>query len=101
VRLEQRYAAQNQDVALIPPTGGEPRILTTTLDAVVADYAWGLNFRVPVPDGEQLYVALKRLSREVALVRYPREGHDLSRSGEPRHRVDRIDRIVEWFDAYT
>jgi dipeptidyl aminopeptidase/acylaminoacyl peptidase len=60
-----------------------------------------LDFRVPVSSGEQLYAALKRLKREVALLRYPREGHELSRSGEPAHRVDRINRIVGWFDRYT
>jgi len=59
-----------------------------------------LDFRVPISDGEQLYAALKRLGREVAFVRYPREGHELSRSGEPEHRVDRIARIVGWFDRH-
>jgi dipeptidyl aminopeptidase/acylaminoacyl peptidase len=34
-------------------------------------------------------------------LRYPREGHELSRSGEPRHRVDRIHRIIDWFDQHT
>ncbi len=60
-----------------------------------------LDFRVPVSDGEQLFAALKRLKREVAFLRYPREGHELSRSGEPAHRIDRINRIVDWFDRYT
>jgi dipeptidyl aminopeptidase/acylaminoacyl peptidase len=60
-----------------------------------------LDYRVPVSGGEQLFAALKRLKREVAFVRYPREGHELSRSGEPAHRVDRIQRIVDWFDRHT
>ena len=60
-----------------------------------------LDYRVPVSSGEQLFAALKRLKREVAFVRYPREGHELSRSGEPVHRVDRIQRIVDWFDRHT
>ena len=60
-----------------------------------------LDFRVPVSDGEQLFAALRRLKREVAFLRYPREGHELSRSGEPTHRIDRIKRIVDWFDRYT
>jgi dipeptidyl aminopeptidase/acylaminoacyl peptidase len=60
-----------------------------------------LDYRVPVCEGEQLFAALKRLGREVVLVRYPREGHELSRSGEPAHRVDRIKRIVEWFDRHA
>ncbi len=35
------------------------------------------------------------------MVRYPREGHELSRSGEPGHIVDRIERIARWFDGYS
>ncbi|MFZ5918792.1 MAG: S9 family peptidase [Chloroflexota bacterium] len=59
------------------------------------------DYRAPISDAEQLYTALKRLGREVVLVRYPREGHELSRSGEPKHRIDRINRIVAWFDEHV
>ena len=59
------------------------------------------DYRVPIASGEMLYTALKRLRREVVLVRYPREGHELSRSGEPKHRIDRIRRIAEWFDQHA
>jgi dipeptidyl aminopeptidase/acylaminoacyl peptidase len=58
------------------------------------------DFRAPIPDAEHLYVMLQWLERDVEFVRYPREGHELSRSGEPRHRVDRLDRILAWFDKY-
>ncbi len=59
------------------------------------------DYRAPIPAAEGLFVALRRLGREVELVRYPREGHELSRSGEPKHRVDRLERIVAWFDKYV
>lgn len=59
------------------------------------------DYRCPVSEAEQLFAALKRLRREVVFYRYPREGHEMSRSGEPRHRVDRLNRMVEWFDRYT
>jgi dipeptidyl aminopeptidase/acylaminoacyl peptidase len=58
------------------------------------------DFRVPIADAEHLFLMLRWLKREVELVRYPREGHELSRSGEPRHRVDRLNRIIDWFDKY-
>ncbi len=58
------------------------------------------DFRVPIPDAEQLYLMLRWLGREVEFVRYPREGHELSRSGEPKHIVDRLNRIIGWFDKY-
>jgi dipeptidyl aminopeptidase/acylaminoacyl peptidase len=58
------------------------------------------DFRAPIPDAEHLFVMLRRLKREVEFVRYPREGHELSRSGEPGHRVDRITRIIDWFNKH-
>ncbi|MBI3241915.1 MAG: S9 family peptidase [Chloroflexi bacterium] len=58
------------------------------------------DYRCPVSEAEQLYTALKRLKREVVFYRYPREGHEMSRSGEPQHRVDRLNRMVGWFDRY-
>jgi dipeptidyl aminopeptidase/acylaminoacyl peptidase len=59
------------------------------------------DYRAPIPSAEGLFVALRRLKREVKMVRYPRDGHELSRSGEPKHRVDRLERIAGWFDQYT
>lgn len=59
-----------------------------------------LDYRVPINDAEQLFVALRKLKRTVQFVRYPREGHELSRSGEPQHRVDRLERMLAWFDKY-
>jgi len=60
-----------------------------------------LDFRVGISQAEEFFTALKRSGKEAVFVRYPREGHELSRSGEPRHRVDRIEKIIEWFDKHT
>ncbi|XVH32858.1 S9 family peptidase [Haloferacaceae archaeon DSL9] len=59
------------------------------------------DFRVPVSNGEMFYLFLKKNGVDTRFVRYPREGHELSRSGEPGHIVDRIERIVRWFDGYS
>jgi dipeptidyl aminopeptidase/acylaminoacyl peptidase len=59
------------------------------------------DYRVPVNNGEMFYLFLKKNGVDTRLVRYPREGHELSRSGEPAHVVDRIERIVRWFDGYS
>ena len=59
------------------------------------------DYRVPVNNAEMLYLFLKKNGVETRLVRYPREGHELSRSGEPGHVVDRLGRIVRWFDGYS
>jgi len=34
------------------------------------------------------------------MVRFPGESHELSRSGKPVHRVERLQHIVNWFDKY-
>jgi dipeptidyl aminopeptidase/acylaminoacyl peptidase len=59
-----------------------------------------MDFRVPIAQAEELFITLKKLKREVEFVRFPREGHDLSRSGEPKHRIERLNRIVAWFEKY-
>ncbi|MDI3297980.1 MAG: S9 family peptidase [Bacillota bacterium] len=58
------------------------------------------DWRCPVEQAEQLYAALKKLGRTVLFVRYPEESHELSRSGQPWHRLDRLERIVGWFEQY-
>lgn len=50
--------------------------------------------------GEQMFRALKYLKRPVVMVRFPRESHDLSRTGEPWHRIERLRHLVGWFDKY-
>jgi dipeptidyl aminopeptidase/acylaminoacyl peptidase len=54
----------------------------------------------PSSGGEQLFRALKFLKRPTAMVEFPRETHELSRSGEPWHRIERLDHIVGWFDKW-
>ncbi len=54
----------------------------------------------PGAGGEQLFRALKFLKRPTAMVLLPRETHELSRSGEPWHRVERLQQIVGWFDKW-
>ena len=58
------------------------------------------DYRAPIPDAEQLFAALKRLGRKTQFARYPRDGHEQTRSGEPRHRIDSMRRILEWFGKY-
>ncbi len=54
----------------------------------------------PAAGGEQMFRALKYLKRPVVMVRFPRESHELSRSGEPWHRIERLRHILGWFDKY-
>jgi len=54
----------------------------------------------PTGGGETLFRALKWLKRPTAMVRFPGESHELSRSGQPWHRVERLRAIVGWMDKY-
>ncbi|WP_306054711.1 S9 family peptidase [Natronococcus wangiae] len=59
------------------------------------------DYRTPANTAELFYLGLQKHGVDTRLVRYPREGHELSRSGEPGHVVDRIERIARWFDGYS
>ncbi len=54
----------------------------------------------PAAGGEAMFRALKALKKPVVMVRFPGESHELSRSGKPWHRVERLQHIVNWFDKY-
>ena len=55
------------------------------------------DWRTPMPDGEQWFMALKKLGVPVEFARYPRSSHGLSRGGEPWLLVDRLERLTSWF----
>jgi len=54
----------------------------------------------PANGGEQMFRALKYLKRPTVMVRFPGETHELSRSGKPQHRIERLQHILNWFDKY-
>ena len=59
-----------------------------------------MDLRCPISQAEELFGALRLLGREVELVRFPGESHDLSRSGRPDRRVERLRRIADWFAGH-
>jgi dipeptidyl aminopeptidase/acylaminoacyl peptidase len=58
------------------------------------------DLRCPVEQAEQLFVALRLLGRDVEFVRFPGEGHEMSRSGAPKHRVERGEIILDFFNRH-
>jgi dipeptidyl aminopeptidase/acylaminoacyl peptidase len=54
----------------------------------------------PTSGGEQMFRALKFMHKPTVMVRFPGESHELSRSGQPWHRIERLENIVGWFDQY-
>lgn len=59
------------------------------------------DLRTGVRQSELLYKSLKIMGKPVEYIRYPQEGHELSRSGAIHRRLDRIGRIVEFFERYV
>jgi dipeptidyl aminopeptidase/acylaminoacyl peptidase len=59
------------------------------------------DLRTPPADGgEMMFRALKYMKVPTVMVRFPGETHELSRSGKPNHRVERLRHIVGWFDQW-
>ncbi|HET7353202.1 MAG TPA: S9 family peptidase, partial [Gaiellaceae bacterium] len=54
------------------------------------------DLRCNVEQGEHLFTLLRLLGKDVEMLRFPSESHELSRSGSPVHRVQRFDAILEW-----
>ena len=58
------------------------------------------DLRCPLAQGERYYAALKRGGVPTELVIFPGENHDLSRTGRPRHRLQRFEIILDWWDRH-
>jgi dipeptidyl aminopeptidase/acylaminoacyl peptidase len=56
------------------------------------------DLRCPIGHAEDLFAILRVLKRDVELVIFPAEGHNLSRSGSPLHREMRFEAILDWFE---
>ncbi|HET6853673.1 MAG TPA: S9 family peptidase [Pyrinomonadaceae bacterium] len=59
------------------------------------------DWRTPTGSGgEAMFRALKYRRIPTVMVRFPNESHELSRSGQPWHRIERLQHIVGWFDKW-
>lgn len=58
------------------------------------------DLRCPPDQTEIVFGILRGLGREVEMVRYPEESHILVATGRPDRRIDRLERIVDWFERY-
>jgi dipeptidyl aminopeptidase/acylaminoacyl peptidase len=56
------------------------------------------DLRCAIEQADELFVALRMLGRTPEFLRFPGESHELSRSGAPRHRVQRVEAILDFFD---
>ena len=58
------------------------------------------DLRCNIEQGELLFNLLRVMGKDVEMLRFPAESHELSRSGSPVHRVMRFDAVLEWFGRY-
>jgi dipeptidyl aminopeptidase/acylaminoacyl peptidase len=58
------------------------------------------DWRCPVEQVQRLFVALKQRKVEVELLLFPGEGHELTRSGLPSHRVARFEAVLDWWQRH-
>jgi dipeptidyl aminopeptidase/acylaminoacyl peptidase len=54
------------------------------------------DHRCPIEQAEQYFMALLRNGTPAEMLRFPGEGHEMSRSGSPKHRVERLEAILDW-----
>ncbi|MEQ1584900.1 MAG: S9 family peptidase [Cyclobacteriaceae bacterium] len=59
------------------------------------------DLRTGVIQSEMLYKSMKILNKPVEYIRYPKEGHELTRSGNPGRMMDHMLRVIEFFERYT
>ncbi len=58
------------------------------------------DFRCPIEQGEQYFMALLRNGTTAEFIRFPGEGHEMSRSGKPKHRIERFQAILDWHSRH-
>lgn len=58
------------------------------------------DLRCPLEQAQRYFAALHRQGTEAELLVFPGEDHELTRSGQPRHRIERFDAVLDWFGRH-
>ena len=58
------------------------------------------DHRCPIEQSEQYFVTLKRMGKEVELVRFPSSSHGFVRAGHPKLRVEYLSRLLGWMNKH-
>nr|WP_240188448.1 alpha/beta fold hydrolase [Nakamurella flavida] len=58
------------------------------------------DWRCPVEQAQRLFVELSLRGAPTEMLLFPGEGHELSRSGRPRHRLQRFTAILAWWQKH-
>jgi dipeptidyl aminopeptidase/acylaminoacyl peptidase len=89
---DQYLGTDPSRIAEMSPMSNVDKITTPTL-VVHSEEDW----RCPVEQGLRLYIGLKRRGVPTELLLFPGEGHELSRSGRPKHRQARLEHVLRWW----
>ena len=91
-----KYLGEDPElVAAQSPMAQIEQVRTPTL-VIHSEQDW----RCPVEQGQRWFVGLKRQGVPVELLLFPGEGHELSRSGTPKHRIARFEHILRWWETH-
>jgi dipeptidyl aminopeptidase/acylaminoacyl peptidase len=55
------------------------------------------DWRCPLEQAQRMFVALRRAGADAEFLLFPGEGHELTRTGRPRHRVQRFEAVLDWW----
>ena len=58
------------------------------------------DYRCPIEQSEQFFVALKRQNKDVEFVRFPESAHGFQQAAHPKLRQEYYQRMVDWFAKY-
>jgi dipeptidyl aminopeptidase/acylaminoacyl peptidase len=83
------------DIARQSPMAVAARVTTPTL--VLHSE---LDFRCPLEQATRYYAALKRAGADAEMLIFPGENHELTRGGQPRHRVQRFEAVLDWWSRH-
>ena len=89
------HRSDPDDVARQNPMSHIGKVRTPTL-VIHSEEDW----RCPIEQGQRWFVGLKRQGVPTEFLVFSGEGHELSRSGTPKHRVARFEYILDWWKKY-
>lgn len=90
---EEYTSRSSEAIAAQSPLAHAPQVGTPTL--VMHSE---LDLRCPLEQAQQYYAALQRAGVDTEMLIFPGENHELSRAGQPRHRRQRFEAILDWWD---
>ena len=70
--------------------------ITMPFAVVHSEHDW----RCPLEQAQRMFVALRRNGVPAEMRIFPGEGHELTRSGKPRHRHQRFTAVLDWWSKH-